>query len=140
MQTTNWGRVAWCLFLQVAYGDFAEEAGLQTSFLCPELTVRQLRRRRLSAAKNLAPESVGRVVPTLKHALPCQRLGAKRPGATSYLAYGDLLHDGEVGGWKRWKRASCSASSDRNGRRPLCETSQLRDGAACTTGRKTLKM
>eukprot|EP00903_Cladosiphon_okamuranus_P012984 g12116.t2 len=124
---------------EVAYGDFTEEVGLQTRFLCPELTMRQLGRRRLSAAKNLAPESVGRVVPALKHVLP-QHFGTKRFGVTSYLACGDQLHEDEEGERKTWQRASCSASSKINGGLSPCEISRPRAVYSRTTGCKTLKI
>ena len=102
--------------------------------------MRQLRRSRLSAPKNLAPESVGRVVPALKNPLPCEHLGSMRCGGASYLAC-DHLHEDERGGRKRWKRASCSASSKGHRGWPSCETSQPGEGAAThPTGRKTLKM
>lgn len=102
--------------------------------------MRQLRRRRFSAAKNLAPESVGRVVPALKHVLPHQHFGTKRFGDTSYLACGDQLHEDEVGGGGGWKRSLCSASYKKNGGWSPCETSQPGEGAVySTTGRKTLK-
>eukprot|EP00752_Nemacystus_decipiens_P002127 g2029.t1 len=125
----------------VAYGDFTEEAASQTSFLCPELTIRQLRRRNLSAAKNLAPESVGRVVPSVKHLSLYDHLGSKWYGGTTCLAC-DQLHEEERGGRKRWKRGSCSAFSKRNrGWSPSYETSQPGEETAIpTTGGKTLKI
>lgn len=90
--------------------------------------MRQLRRRRLSAVKHLAPESVGRVVPALKNVLPYEHLGNKRFGGTSYLDY-DQLHEDE------------RASSKRNRGWSSCETSPPGEGAAHhTTGRKTLKV
>lgn len=103
--------------------------------------MRQLRRRRLSATKNVSPESVGRVVPALKDVLPCDCLGTKRFGdVTPYLACGYQLHEGEGGGGKRWKRASCSTSSKRTSGWPLCEKSQAGEGTAYATGCKNLKM
>lgn len=118
MLITDKIRTAWIYisFSKVGYGDFTEEAGSQTSFLCPELTIRQLRRRRLPDEKTIAPESVGRVVPALKHALPCERFGKVNP----YLTCGYQLP--EEGGGKRRKRA-CFSSSKSTG-----------EGAAHKTG------
>ncbi|CAM9131465.1 unnamed protein product, partial [Ectocarpus sp. 13 AM-2016] len=49
---------------EIPYGDFTHEAGTMTTFVSPELTMRQL--RRLPAARGLAPESCGRVYSRLK--------------------------------------------------------------------------
>lgn len=52
-------------FAQVAYGEFTAEADTQTSFLCPELTVRQLKYKR--AVRGVFQETVGRVHPALRN-------------------------------------------------------------------------
>lgn len=66
---------------QILYGDFTHEAGTMTTFVSPELTMRQL--RRLPAARGLAPESCGRVYSRLKDPgwedVRHKRLGCVRP-------------------------------------------------------------
>lgn len=107
------------LLLQVGYGDLTEEAGTMTTYLCPELTIRQLRRNQ---AERAHPESVGRVYPALKHAQPCEHpLGHLR----RYLAFDRPRGYGVGGGRKGWKQGreapSYSAISSRSskGERPV---------------------
>lgn len=52
-------------FVQVAYGEFTAEAYTQTTFLCPELTIRQLKHKR--AVRGVSQETVGRVHPALSN-------------------------------------------------------------------------
>ncbi|CAM9095532.1 unnamed protein product, partial [Ectocarpus fasciculatus] len=63
---------------EVLYGDFTHEAGTMTTFVSPELTMRQL--RRLPAARGLAPESCGRVYSRLKDPGPWEDMRHKRSG------------------------------------------------------------
>ena len=49
----------------MAYGDFTEESNTQTTFLCPELTMRQM--QRLPAVRGFVAETVGRYHPAPKH-------------------------------------------------------------------------
>lgn len=49
---------------QVAYGDFTAEGPTQTAFVCPELTLRQVKRR--ASRQALPPEVVGPVYPALR--------------------------------------------------------------------------
>lgn len=51
-------------FEKVAYGDFTGDANTQTTFICPELTMRQL--QRLPSVRGFATETVGRVHPIAK--------------------------------------------------------------------------
>lgn len=107
------------LLLQVGYGDLTEEAGTMTTYLCPELTIRQL--RRLPGERGLPPEIVGRVYPTLKQAKPCEHPLVLLP----YLACDRLpANGGEVWrkGWKQERGAPPSfslASFSGKGERPV---------------------
>lgn len=109
--------------LQVTYGDFTEEAGTMTTFLCPELTMRQLRR---PPAERNVPENVGRVVPAL-NVLPDGRLGYQGP----HLAGDYRLHEG---GGTMWKQPTLLPSTKQtSGTWPMCETAQVGRGASWTT-------
>lgn len=61
----------------MAYGDFTADAPTETTFLCPELTMRQL--KRLPSKRRLAPETIGRVHAAVKgsecRGYPHKRLG-----------------------------------------------------------------
>ncbi|CAM9951563.1 unnamed protein product, partial [Laminaria digitata] len=50
---------------EVGYGDFTDETNTQTTFLCPELTMRQM--QRLPAVRGFVAETVGRYHPALKY-------------------------------------------------------------------------
>lgn len=108
------------LLLQVGYGDLTEEVGTMTTYLCPELTIRQL--RRLPAGRGLLPENVGRVYPALKQVKPCEHpLGHMRP----YLGCDHLRANGGGGGSKGWKQGQGHPRSfdislhSRKGERPV---------------------
>ncbi len=105
----------------MTYGDFTEEADTMTTFLCPELTMRQL--RRLPAARDV-PESVGRVVPALK-ILPEKRLGHH----ALQLAGDYRLQKGGGTGWKQ----SMPSPKRTLGTWFMCETPQAGRGASWTT-------
>lgn len=51
-------------FTQIAYGDFTADGPTQTAFICPELTLRQVKRR--ASRRTLPPETVGAVCPALR--------------------------------------------------------------------------
>ncbi|CAM9889516.1 unnamed protein product [Scytosiphon promiscuus] len=92
---------------EVPYGEFTDEAGTMTTFLCPELTIRQL--RRLPACRGTAPESTGRVVPALKNLEACDHTHKR---ACAHPALNHTLHDGRL--WKRGPGAPPSLPSNRS--------------------------
>lgn len=123
------------LLLQVGQGDLTEDAGTLTTFLCPELTIRQL--GRLPAERGLAAESVGRVYPALKQVQPCEHPLNKRVGhVRPYLACDRPRANGGGGGRKGWKQgraappSSAISSHSSGGERPLRRTHQAGGGRA----------
>lgn len=114
---------AFVVILQVPYGDLAAEAGTMTTFLCPELTMRQL--KRLPPPRGLAPESTGRVVPALKDLGPCNHAYKRMCPQT---ALDHAPYEGEL--WKQEPGALRFFSS----RRPLCRVPPAPAGGTCASG------
>lgn len=91
----------------MSYGELTDEAHTQTTFLCPELTIRQLKHKR--AVRGVSQETMGRVHPALGDPDDRYRLNQKLGPLLSRAGAGgdDPVWGGVVGlngGTKRRKQ------------------------------------